>query len=159
MKTSRPVLAFLLLAAVPLAACSSGEEPAQEAEVGALPLEVTNARLVLPPVSGNPAAVYFDVANPGERNIAIRAVSVEGAQNAELHGSMEMDGKMMMDSVGQVLVEAGSTTSLESGGYHVMAFDVDPSLAAGAATMMTLTIVGGDTMTVPVEIRAAGEDR
>ena len=159
MKTSRPFLASLLLVAVPLAGCSSGEEPAQEAASEALPLEVTNARLVLPPVSGNPAAIYFDVANSGDRNFAIRDVSVEGAQKAELHGSMEMDGKMMMDSVGQILVEAGSTTSLESGGYHVMAFDLDPSLAAGTSTMMTLTVVGGDTMTVPVEIRTAGEDR
>ena len=159
MNSRKFLVATLLLTALPLAACSDASDNATDAAAGQLPLEITNARLVLPPVSGNPAAVYFDVKNNGTKNYAIRAATVAGAQNAELHGSMEMDGKMTMDSLGQVLVNAGETETFAPGGYHVMAFDPDPALEAGGTTEMTLTVVGGKTLTVPVEVRAAGEDR
>ena len=38
-------------------------------------------------------------------------------------------------------------------------FDLDPALQAGGTTELTLTAVGGETMTFPVAIRAAGDDR
>jgi len=114
---------------------------------------------MLPAVSGNPGAIYFDVENTGDRNYAIRRADVEGAGNAELHGSLEVDGQMMMDSVGQVLVESGGSQSFQPGGFHVMVFDLDPSVQAGTSTDMTLTVVGGKKKTFPVEVRAAGDER
>ncbi|QYJ08546.1 copper chaperone PCu(A)C [Qipengyuania flava] len=140
-----------------VAACSS--EPEAAAVVDDVTLEVSNARLMLPAVEGNPGAIYFDVKNTGEKNYAIRRADVAGASSAELHGSMEMQGQMMMDSVGQILVNAGDTESLEPGGFHVMVFDLEPTLEAGGTTDMTLTVVGGKTKTFPVEIRAAGDER
>ena len=70
-----------------------------------------------------------------------------------------MNGQMMMDSVGQVLVNAGESENFAPGGFHVMVFDVDPALEAGSTTDMTLTVVGGKQKTFPVEIRAAGDER
>ena len=142
-----------------MAGCSGEAEEAAAPAAEDVTLEVSNARLMLPAVSGRPGAIYFDVENTGEKNYAIRRADVEGASNAELHGSMEMDGQMMMDSVGQILVNAGESESLEPGGFHVMVFDLDPALEAGGSTDMTLTVVGGKTKTFPVEIRAAGDER
>ena len=150
----------LALATASLSGC--GQEASDEtaaAPASGVALEVSDARLMLPAVSGNPAAIYFDVTNDGDRNYAIRAVEVKGAGRAELHGSMMMDGQMTMDSVGQILVKQGQTESLKPGGFHVMVFDLDPSLTAGGTTDMTLTVVGGQTKTFPVEIRGAGDER
>ena len=82
-----------------------------------------------------------------------------GAGRAELHASMQMDGEMTMDSVGQVLVNAGDEETFEPGGYHVMVFDLDPAIAAGDTAEMTLTVVGGKQKSFPVEVRAAGDER
>ena len=149
----------LACAAIGLAGCASEAEESATPAAEGVSLELSNARLMLPAVSDRPGAIYFDVENTGDRNYAIRRADVEGAGNAELHGSMEMDGQMMMDSVGQVLVNAGGTESFEPGGFHVMVFDLDPSLEAGGTTEMTLTVVGGKKKSFPVEIRAAGDER
>ncbi|MEX0341981.1 MAG: copper chaperone PCu(A)C [Erythrobacter sp.] len=159
MKLTRFAPITLALATVGLASCSGETGEAAAPAADDVTLEVTDARLMLPAVSGRPGAIYFDVANTGEKNYAIRRVDVAGASSAELHGSMEMDGQMMMDSVGQILVNAGESESLEPGGFHVMVFDLDPTLEAGGSTEMTLTVVGGKTKTVPVEIRGAGDER
>lgn len=157
MKVTRFAPLALAIGSLALGACSN--EPEAAAVADDLALEVSNARLMLPAVEGNPGAIYFDVKNTGDRNYAIRRADVAGASNAELHGSMEMEGQMMMDSVGQILVNSGETESLEPGGFHVMVFDLEPTLEAGGTTDMTLTVVGGKTKTFPVEIRAAGDDR
>lgn len=149
----------LSLATLGLAGCSGETTDTAAPAADEVALEVSNARLMLPAVAGNPGAIYFDVKNTGEKNYAIRRADVEGAGSAELHGSMEMQGQMMMDSVGQVLVNAGGSESFAPGGFHVMVFDLDPALAAGGTTDMTLTVVGGKKKTFPVEIRAAGDER
>jgi len=159
MKFTRFAPIALAMATIMLAGCSGTPDEATATAADDIALEVSNARLMLPAVSGNPGAVYFDVENTGERNYAIRRADVAGASTTELHGSMEMDGQMMMDSVGQVLVEAGGKQSFEPGGFHVMVFDLDPSIEAGGSTDMTLTVVGGKQKTFPVEIRAAGDER
>ena len=78
----KPVYAALLLAGtgLGLAACSdSAETPSEIAPEGIAGLEITNPRMMLPPVAGNPAAVYFDIAYDGERNLALRSADVAGA--------------------------------------------------------------------------------
>lgn len=159
MKFAHFVPMTLAFATLGLAGCSGEAEDTAAVAADEVTLEVSNARLMLPAVSGNPGAIYFDVKNTGEKNYAIRRADVEGAGSAALHGSMEMDGQMTMDSVGQVLVNAGESESLEPGGFHIMVFDLDPALTAGTTTDMTLTVVGGKTKTFPVEIRAAGDER
>ena len=149
----------LALATVALAGCSTESTDVAAPAADEVALEVSDARLMLPAVSGRPGAIYFEVKNTGEKNYAIRRADVEGAGSAELHGSMEMNGQMTMDSLGQVLVNAGDSQSFEPGGFHVMVFDLDPSLAAGGTTEMTLTVVGGKKKSFPVEIRAAGDER
>ena len=159
MKLTHLASAALTLTTLTLAGCSSPAEETTAPAANEVALEVSNARLMLPAVSGNPGAIYFDVENTGDRNYAIRRADVKGAGNAELHGSLEVDGQMMMDSVGQVLVESGGTQNFQPGGFHVMVFDLDPSVQAGTTTDMTLTVVGGKKKTFPVEVRAAGDER
>ena len=155
------VFAAMLLAGstLGLAACGGSETEAPATTDDAAGLEISNARMVLPAVAGNPAAVYFDLKNEGERGVAIRKAEVDGAGKTEVHGTMEWDGKMEMSETGPQAVQAGETLKFEPGGLHVMVFDLSPDLVAGSETAMTLTVAGGKSATFTVPIQAAGEDR
>ncbi len=157
----KSIAAALMLAAMPLVltACS-GDKPAAEKTAEGIPgLKVTNARLILPAVAGNPGAVYFDLANDGDRTLAIRNAEVAGASRAEMHEMAEWDGKMAMGEMGPLTLQPGEKASFEPGGRHVMAFDIDPKLAPGGNAEVTLIVAGGDKATFPVAVQAAGDDR
>ena len=153
------------LAATLPAACGGGaEEDAGGEAATANPdapegITVSNARLMLAPVAGNPAAIYFDIENTSDRQVTIRSASVQGAGNAMLHRSAEYDGQIEMQEVLQEPVPAGETVSFEPGGLHVMAFELGETVASGAQAEVTLTFTGGDKVSFPAEIRAAGEER
>ncbi|MDP4539239.1 copper chaperone PCu(A)C [Qipengyuania sp. DY56-A-20] len=158
----KPVYAALLLAGtgLGLAACSdSAETPSEIAPEGIAGLEITNARMMLPPVAGNPAAVYFDIAYDGERNLALRSADVAGAERAVMHDMMEYDFEMTMGEMPPLMLQPGDRVSFEPGGKHVMAFDLLPELAAGGTTEVTLIAAGGDKHSFAVPIQAAGEER
>lgn len=151
----------LVAAALPMAGCSDGADTAEQGAEEANPtgLVITNARMMLPAVSGNPAAVYFDVENAGERSTAIRRADVEGAGRAEIHDTAEINGEMTMGEMGPVMIPVGGKDSFEPGAKHIMVFDLGPNLTAGTSTEMTLTVAGGKQITTDVAIEAAGEDR
>lgn len=158
----RAIFAVLALAAssLILTACAGEEKQvAQEASAGVPGLEVTNARLVLPPVTGNPGAVYFDIANNGERSIAIRNAEVTGAARAEMHEMSEWSLKEVMGEMGPLILQPGAQESFKPGARHVMAFELSPKLKAGGSTEVTLIAAGGKKATFPARIVAAGDDR
>lgn len=162
MNRIKPMFGAILLAgtAMGLAACSDGATDSGPAEqTTALPLEISDARLILPAVAGNPGAAYFKLTNTGDTNLAIRGAEVEGAESAEIHGTMEMAGKMEMSMAPPQLAEAGATLTFEPGGTHVMAFNLSPDLKAGGTTKLTLIVAGGDKASFDIPIKAAGDDR
>ena len=118
-------------------------------------IAVENGRLMLPAVAGNPGAVYFDVVNSGDRNRMIRAASVAGAGTTTMHVTNDTG----MQEVLQVMVKAGETVKFEPGGRHVMANDLADTVVPGGEVEVTVTFVGGDKVSFPAEVRAAGEER
>ena len=157
------VLATAVLTAMALlpAACSGGDEGAEQTADPEAPegITVSNARLMLAPVSGNPAAVYFDIANTSGRQVMIRSASVQGAGMAMIHQTATWNLKTDMQEVFQQPVPAGETVSFAPGGLHVMANDLADTAAPGGTAEVTLTFVGGDKISFPAEVRAAGDER
>ena len=137
------------------AACSDAPEQAETGPEAPDGIAVSNARLMLPAVAGNPGAVYFDVANTGTSGRMIRAATVAGAGSAMMHTTV--DGAMQETL--QVMVGPGETVKFEPGAAHVMAMDLADTVAAGSQAEVTLTFVGGDKISFPADVRAAGEDR
>jgi copper(I)-binding protein len=159
-KSSVLAAAFLSVATLSLAGCGDGasEVPA-EAPEGVPGLTVTNARIVLAPVEGNPAAVYFDLAYDGDRNVALNRAHVEGAESATLHEYAEWNRQMQMADMLPLVLKKGDKVAFEPGGKHVMAMGVSPELQPGGTTEVTLTVSGGDKTTFEAEIRGPGEER
>lgn len=151
--------AALALAAMGPVACGETPEEAPTGPEAPDGIAVENGRLMLPPVAGNPGAVYFDVVNSGTDDTMIRAVSVAGAGSAELHEVAEANGQQSMNSIFQIGVPAGETLKFEPGGLHVMAIDLADTVTAGSEAEVTLTFVGGDKVSFPAEVRAAGDER
>ncbi|WP_394727626.1 copper chaperone PCu(A)C [Altererythrobacter sp. GH1-8] len=147
--------------AMSVAACSGGEAPAEEVagETGVPGMSVENARLVLAPVAGNPAAVYFDLSYDGERALTIRKAEVAGAESTMLHDYNEFEGKMQMMEALPIGITKGDKLEFKPGEKHIMVFGLPGTVAPGGSVDVTLTVSGGATQTFPAEVRAAGEER
>lgn len=160
----RVALAFpaaALLALVP--ACSQpADTPARQAEAGAAgrsALTVTNPRVVLAPVAGNPAALYFDLAYAGPAGVSLTGVAVEGAGMTMIHDYAEEAGKTKMVMADSVPLAAGTPVAFKSGGLHVMLMDPGSALSAGRTAKVTLSLSDGTTTVIEAPVRAAGDAR
>lgn len=156
----RYLAAFALgMSAITLSSCGSQEQEVPADPEGVAGLTVENARMVLPAVSGNPAAVYFDLSYEGDANPTLSAVFVEGAEMAMMHEYGEKDFKVQMIEMEPLELTKGAKIAFEPGGRHVMAMNVSPELAAGGKTEVTLIMDSGDKTTVVADIAGAGEER
>ena len=156
LKTNAKIAAAsALLLAATLGACgqSNQQDKGQAAVETAAPdakpgLSISDARLVLPAVTGNPGAAYFSLANGGDKETELAAVHVDGAGSAEIH---DMSGGAMNLAQG-VTLAAGETVQFAPGGKHVMVFDLEDTVKAGGTTEMTLTFVDGDKLSAPLKV-------
>jgi len=155
--------ALLTALAAGLASCGQGadqSEPGAAAPEGFPGITVSDGRLVLPAVKGNPAALYFNLDYTGNDIAMVRAVHVDGAQSADLHETTKSpNGVMEMHKIVQLPVPKGQTLKFEPGGNHVMVMKPDDTLKAGGTTEVTLTFAGGDKTSFPAKIEAAGSAR
>jgi copper(I)-binding protein len=110
-------------------------------------------------VSGNPAAVYFDLTYEGERAISLYDADVSGAGDTTIHQFGEYDFKVQMMEALPIALTKGTKVKFKPGDYHLMAMEVSPDLEAGGTTEVTLKVSGGGTHKFEAEIRAAGDER
>lgn len=158
MKFKITAAAILLASTTVLAACGEAEAPVAEEPAGVAGMTVTNARMILNAVDGNPAAVYFDLAYDGDRNTSLRKAEVAGAESTMMHDYGEWEGKMQMAEMGPLMLQPGDKVSFEPGGKHVMVMGPSAEMKPGGTADVTITVIGGKTFTFPAEIKAAGSE-
>lgn len=142
-----------LLPLVALAAAACQQNSSQDANPDGKPgLSVSDGLLVLPAVKGNPGAAYFTLTNAGSSQVELAAAHIEGAGKTEMHQTMGGT----MSPVQRVVLRAGQTVKFERGGSHVMVFDLGDGLKPGGTAELTLTFSGGDKLSAPMKIEAAG---
>jgi copper(I)-binding protein len=160
MKTAVLAPLALLFGTLAIAACDSQPKPAADPRANAPEgISITDGRLVLPAVKGNPGAVYFTVHNDSADSAMIRRAKVKGAKSAMIHTVTIYDSKPDMEEMPQVPVPAHGQLVFEPGKLHVMAMDLDDTLQKGGTTDVTLEFTGGDEAEFPVRILAAGDAR
>ena len=92
------------------------------------------------PVTPDVAAVYFTIHNRGDRDDRITDVTVNVAENTEIHSQiMDDDGMVRMEPVSSWVVAAGETVALMPGGVHVMLHELAAPYAAGDSLFVTVT--------------------
>jgi copper(I)-binding protein len=163
MKIARIAPALLLTAAV--VGCggeqqaATGEtattagDPAPESPSG---VRLSAARVQLPVIAGRPGVAYFTAHQNGDGARAIAAVHVEGAGRSEIHETRQVQGASRMARVEQVPLTRGKELAFAPGGYHVMLFDLAPTLTAGSTAELTVTFENGDKATVEATVEAVG---
>ena len=132
----------------------------QQDEAGVIPgLEVTNAKMVLAPVEGNPAAIYMDIAYSADKPIALSGAAVEGAKEAEIHATMEWNGKMEMNKANPISMKNGDKVSFVPGETHIMVFEPTAGLKPGDKVKGSLKLAGARTHDFEATVQEAGEER
>ena len=128
-------------------------------------LLVSGQKIVLPAVSGNPAAAYFHLENQqsgcnitpcggGKRPpLTVLSVTVEGATRSMMH---ESKGNTMVE-LDQVTLAPGQSVDFAPGGKHLMVFGLSPKLVAGKMTMIRFKLSDGDNFAVPAKIVSASD--
>lgn len=155
---------FGSLAALALSACG---EPASEdgaehaaspaAETGVAGLSVSNARLALPAVPGNPAGVFFDLSYTGSDELKLETATVERAGSTMMHDIVEQAGVTRMVPLGSLIIAAGDKVDFAPGGKHVMAMQLDDAVVAGDKVGVTLGFAGGATTRFAAVVVPAGD--
>jgi copper(I)-binding protein len=114
---------------------------------------VSQARLVLPIVKGNPGVAYFTLGN--ENNVATTLVGVDivGAKQTEMH---QTSGGTMAPLT-NVRIDPGQRVIFGPGGKHVMAFNLGPSLNPGGTSEITFRFQDGKTTSAPLRVDAPGD--
>ncbi len=120
---------------------------------------MTDGRLVLPAVKGNPGAVYFTIANGSDAPVTISGAFVAGAKSAMMHQTVMAGGMSKMDDMADAVVDKGTTLAFAPGGKHIMAMELEDALQPGDTTDVTLTFSSGDKVTFPALVKAAGDAR
>ena len=144
--------ASAVAAVITLAACNPSAQP--PADDGAA-LAVSEGRLVLPAVKGNPAAAYFTLSNTGDKAVRVGAVDIEGAGMTMLHETREENGRSTMTMLMSPEVRPGESLTLSPGGKHVMIEGIPAGLAPGASVKMTLTFDNGQKLVAPLTVTSS----
>ena len=151
-----PLVASVLI----LSGCQ--KEAAQtEATTSAAPdakpgLSVSEGKLVMPAVKGNPGAAYFTVANGSDKAVHIAAIDVAGVGMTMIHETKEVDGHSTMDMLMNPEVPAHGSLVFAPGGKHAMVSDLTEAVAPGKTAELTITFDDGDKVSAPLSVVAPG---
>ena len=151
---SRVALVVAAVLALALSACSGSGSSRVEAD--GLIVDHAWARASAP--SSSAGAAYVTIRNTTGRVEKLLSVSVPSsvARVAEMHETVSNGSSMMsMREVQSVTIPAGSTLSMEPGGYHVMVLDLAGPLVAGQEFTLNLGFMNAGVVSVPVKIRAS----
>lgn len=147
--------AFLLLPALFLAACGSGEETTKttmEKDGVKATVEITDAWCRPSPNGAQAGACYLTVKSSHANRMT--GVATPLATEAMIH-DMTMDGGMMkMSHMADGLpLPAGEKVELKPGGKHMMLLGLTGPLREGSAVPLTLTFSETPAMTVQAAVR------
>lgn len=146
----------LILSGTMLAACGEKGSAPTENPDSKPGVKVSNGRLVLPAVAGNPAAVYFDIENTGDDFVALRAIDVAGAKETTMHETLTDNGAAEMVALSPVNLVKGQPIKFEPGGKHAMVMGLAPAPKVGDNVEVTLTFAGGDKTSFPAKVEGPG---
>ena len=101
-------------------------------------IEIVNPQLREPPPGINTTVAYMTLVNHGPNACHLTGGKADFARAIEVHEHSHHDGLMQMRKLDQLTLAPHSETRLEPGGYHLMIFDVNQSLASGKEYSLTL---------------------
>ncbi len=115
-------------------------------------LEVQNAHVRgLPPGQQNTAA-FFEIHNPTDKAVTLRAGTSDAAARLEIHAHQHKDGMMAMRRQDSVEVPAEGRLRFVPGGLHLMLIDLQRPLADGDEVRFSLVDETGQEIGVAAPV-------
>jgi copper(I)-binding protein len=142
MKRLVPALAI----SIALAACGDSR-PIQPAATAPI--------VRLAAVPGRPAAGYLELRIIGDRG-ALLSVSSPQASRIEMHETMMSGNMASMRPIRRIVVRDGETISFESGGRHLMLYDIDPAIRPGGRLTLVFNFERGPPEQLAAQVLSAG---
>jgi copper(I)-binding protein len=106
------------------------------------------------PAMGKMGAAFLTLENKGQGNAILISAESPVAKRVEFHTHIMDAGIARMRPIGQVVVPAGQTVEMKSGGLHVMLFDLKQPLPAGQSFPLILKFHDGKTLQTDVQVQA-----
>lgn len=156
MKKMMVASAMLALSSMALVSCEQSAAPPAGEVTGKPGVTVTNGRLVLPAVAGNPAALYFDIVNNSDGYAVVRMAEIPGAKEIDMHETLTTNGTAQMANLAPVNLLKGKPVKFEPGGKHFMVMGLSPVPKVGDTTEVTLTFAGGDKSSFAAKVEGPG---
>jgi copper(I)-binding protein len=101
------------------------------------------------------AAAYLVLTNDADAADALIAATSPAATTVEIHEtSTDAGGMTGMHPIDELPLPAGTTVTLEPGGYHLMLIDLTTDLEVGQTIEITLDFETAPDLTVTAEVRA-----
>jgi periplasmic copper chaperone A len=116
-------------------------------------LIVTGAWSRPTPPGATVGALYFSIANNGNRADRLLALSTPVAKKIELHESQTVHGVIEMHALNSLECPPGTTVAASPGGLHGMLLGLTQPLVAGAVFSVALQFRDAGAVTVPVEVK------
>jgi copper(I)-binding protein len=142
MKRLVPALAI----SIALAACGDSR-PIQPAAMAPI--------VRLAAVPGRPAAGYLQLRIVGDRG-ALLSVSSPQASRVEMHETMMSGNMASMHPIARIPVRDGETIVFETGGRHLMLYDVDPAVRPGGRIVFRFNFERGPPGQLAAQVISAG---
>lgn len=127
----------LLISVTCIVFCQITVVSAAEITVGDLKLSNSCIRAMLP--GAQVAGGYLTIANTGQTDDRLIAVSSERSRKAEIHEmAMDRDVMVMRELPKGLAIPAGKSVKLTPGGYHLMLMDIAEPLKERQVNKLTL---------------------
>jgi copper(I)-binding protein len=111
-------------------------------------LEIKDAHVRGLPSTQRNTAAFFTVMNTSDNPIKLMAGRSDAAERLEIHSHQHRNGMMSMQEQASVSIAAGESLVFESGGYHLMLFNLTRTVRDGDRLSFSLTTEDGEEITV-----------
>jgi copper(I)-binding protein len=141
------MMKFILLLLIPLALAFPAFAD------GAGPIHIADAKARPTAPGATTGVVYMVVMNHGTADDVITGLSTPAADKAEMHRSVNENGVMRMDAVGDLPLKANGGVTFEPAGLHVMLTGLKQPLKLGDSFPLTLNFAKAGAVTVTVAVQ------
>ncbi len=124
---------------------------AQVAPAADITVSGATARESLVPTATT-GAIYFTITNSGTSDDRLLLISTPVATSAMIHETTIVDDVMKMRMVESVVIAAGATVEMKTGGMHVMLMGLRAPLKIGETVAMELVFERAGVMKVNVPV-------
>ncbi|MEE9309661.1 MAG: copper chaperone PCu(A)C [Cocleimonas sp.] len=116
-------------------------------------ITIENAYVRAMPPGQSVTALFLDIKNPSSNDINLVKAKTKASEHIELHEHKQVDGMMQMGQVEEIIIPAGKTVALATGGYHIMLIGLKRDLAIGERVDVTLVFNNGLSKKIQAEVK------